>query len=157
MVCHVTAREPTRYAVDGVLHESDDDGARLVATDGRRLVMVTLAPLERKFQGQAILPSRLASLITKLIDRKCEDHVYVCIKQHTDKDGEKQPSDLFVAGRDWLLASQEHDGRFPQYRDVVPQSASRFVMDRGELLDTLDEVAIATNEEARRPQRPGRA
>ena len=144
-----TAREPTRYAIDGVLIESDDEGARLVATDGRRLATVALSPLEQEFSGQAILPSRLASLITKLIDRKSEDHIRLSIHQHPEEDGQKQPSDVYVAGRDWLLTSQELEGHFSVWRDVVPESHSRFLVDRQALLDTLDEVAVATNEEAR--------
>ena len=144
-----TAREPTRYAINGVLIEADDSGARLVATDGRRLAIVTLAPLEQEFSGQAILPSRFATLITKLIDRRSDDHVRVSIQPNTDENGKKQPSDVYVAGRDWLLTSKELEGSFPLYRDVVPSSGSRFVIDRQALLATLDEVAVATNEEAR--------
>ncbi len=144
-----TARESTRYAINGVLIESDDQGARLVATDGRRLAIVTLAPLEQEFSGEAILPARFATLITKLIDRKCEDHIRLSIHQHPEEDGQKQPSDVYVAGRDWLLTSQELEGHFSVWRDVVPESHSRFLVDRQALLDTLDEVAVATNEEAR--------
>jgi DNA polymerase-3 subunit beta len=144
-----TAREPTRYAINGVLVESDDQGARLVATDGRRLAIVTLASLEQEFSGQAILPSRFATLITKLIDRKSEDHIRLSIHQHPEEDGQKQPSDVYVAGRDWLLTSQELEGHFSVWRDVVPESHSRFLVDRQAFLDTLDEVAVATNEEAR--------
>ena len=144
-----TAREPTRYAIDGVLLEADDNGARMAGTDGRRLAIVTLTPLEQEFHGGVILPARYATLITKLIDRKAEDHVRVSIQPHPDEDGKMQPSDLFVAGPDWLLTSKEHEGIFPRYTDYVPCSASQFVIDRRAFLDTLDEVAIATNEEAR--------
>ena len=39
---HAVAKEPSRYAIDGILLEPNETGSRLVATDGRRLVMVEL-------------------------------------------------------------------------------------------------------------------
>jgi len=56
---------------------------------------------------------------------------------------------VFVTGRDWLLKSAELDGHFPVYRDVIPESQSKSVADREDLVETLTEVAMATNEEAR--------
>ncbi len=143
------AHEPTHYAIDGVLLDSDPDGVRLVSTDGRRMVIVDLAPLEREFTGQVILPARFASLITKLIDPKDDGHVRLAVLTRSDDKGNKLAAKLFAAGRDWLLTSLEREGHFPKYSDVVPQSASQFAIDRQALLDTLDEAAVATNEESR--------
>ncbi len=143
------AHEPTRYAINGVLLDSDPDGVRLVSTDGRRMVVVDLAPLEREFTGQVILPARFASLITKLLDPKADDYARLSVLTLTNDKGNKLPAKLFAAGRDWLLTSLEREGHFPKYTDVVPVSASQFAIDRQALLDTLDEVAVATNEESR--------
>ena len=144
-----TAREMTRYAIGAVLLEADGRGARLVATDGRRMAIVDLNPLEQEFTGQVLLPKKLASLVTKLINRKDNDYIRVAVEPKVDDKGNKLPAKLFVAGRDWLLTSEQHEGNFPVYRDVVPVSASQFVVDRLALLDTLEEVAIATDEEPR--------
>ncbi|KKL59528.1 hypothetical protein LCGC14_2214420, partial [marine sediment metagenome] len=65
---HAVAREPSRYAINGVLLESDADGVRLVATDGQRLVITELRPYETGFQGRVILPSRVARLIKRFVN-----------------------------------------------------------------------------------------
>ncbi|MCH7814482.1 MAG: hypothetical protein IID40_10735, partial [Planctomycetes bacterium] len=82
------ARETSRYAINGLLLESDDDGLRLVATDGRRLVTVELEPMDREFRGQVILTARQANLVSKFIDRKSHDYVRVFVKEQPDKDGD---------------------------------------------------------------------
>ena len=48
-----------------------------------------------------------------------------------------------------MLSTYECDGRFPIYRDIVPRSHSKFALDRTQLLETLTEVALTTNEESR--------
>jgi DNA polymerase-3 subunit beta len=143
------ANEPTRYAIQGVLLESDDDGVRLAATDGRRLVVVELEHADQEFKGQAILPARLVALVPKFIDRKSRDYVRVFVKEHPADDGNPQSSDLFVAGRDWLVQATEVDGRFPRHPDVVPATASKFVVDREAFIETLTEVSTSTSVEAK--------
>lgn len=144
-----TAKDPSRYALDSVLLEADDKGSRLAATDGRRLVIRDFEQVETVFQGEVLLPGRLAGLAVKLIDAKRDDPVVVFVKQYPDKKDEPQLADLFVAGPDWRLHSKSAEGRFPRYRDVIPKSGSKFVVDRRELLETLDAVALATREDSR--------
>ena len=138
------AAEPTRYAINGVLLESDDDGLRLVATDGRRLVTVELEPADREFRGQVLLSARQAALVSRFVDRKCQDSVRVFVNERPDKDGEHQPSEICIVGRDWLLKASEQEGHFPVYRDVVPESQSKFVVDREAFIEALAEVSLAT-------------
>ena len=142
------AREPSRYAIDGVLLESDDKGTRLAATDGRRLVVVGLQAVESEFSGRAILPGRLVRLVEKLTDKHTDYLVLSVARQKTDK-GEEVPGHLFAAGPDWLLSAYEPEGHFPLYRDVMPRSHSKFVVPRAPLVEVLAEVALATSEDSR--------
>ena len=142
------AREASRYAINGLLLESDDDGLRLVATDGRRLVTVELEHADREFNGQVILTARQALLVSKFIDRKSHDCVRVSVKEHPEKDGERQPSEICVVGGHWLLRATELDGQFPKYGDVVPESQSQFVVGRKAFSETLCEVSLATSDDA---------
>ena len=142
------AREPSRYAIDGVLLESDDKGTRLAATDGRRLVVVGLHTVESEFSGRAILPGRLVRLVEKLTDKHTDYLVLSVARQKTDK-GEEVPGHLFAAGPDWLLSMYESEGHFPLYRDVMPRSHSKFAIGRDNLVELLAEVALATSEDSR--------
>ena len=142
------AKEASRYAIDGVLLESDTKGTRLVATDGRRLVVVGLHVAEGEFTGRAILPGRFVRLIEKLTD-KHTDYLVLAVARHTTEKGEEVPGHLFAAGPDWLLSTYEPEGHFPLYQDVVPQSQSKFAINRDALVELLAEVALATSDDSR--------
>jgi DNA polymerase III subunit beta len=137
------AREPSRYAIDGVLLESDDRGTHLVATDGRRLVVTELRACQSEFAGAVVLPSRLLRLADRLTARDT-DHLVVAVDRPADAESDALPARVFIAGPDWLISTFACEGSFPVWRDVVPASASRFAVDRAVLLETLQEVAEAT-------------
>jgi DNA polymerase-3 subunit beta len=147
--CHIAqiavAKEPSRYAIDGVLLESDGHAIWLVATDGRRLVEIELEPCACQFTGQVILPGRLTALITRLADPKRDPELAVYVQPQPDSEGTSQPARLFVAGCDWLVSTIAVDGMFPKYQDYIPKTGKRFIVDRQRLLATLDEVALATD------------
>ena len=142
------AKETSRYAIDGVLLESDKKGTRLVATDGRRLVVVGLHVAESEFTGRAILPGRFVRLIEKLTEKHTDYLVLSIARQKTEK-GEEVPGHLFAAGPDWLLSTYEPEGRFPLYEDVMPRSHSRFAVPREALIESLSEVALATSDDSK--------
>src|SRR5260221_13657984 len=58
---------PGPYRIDGVLLESDQDGLRIVATDGRRLEIAELSNRSGQLPGQVLLPRRLVKLPPKLV------------------------------------------------------------------------------------------
>jgi DNA polymerase-3 subunit beta len=141
------AHEPSRYAIDGILLESDARGTRLVATDGRRLVIVELGHAG-ELNGKAILPQRFCRLIEKFTD-KHTDFLVLAVQRDQAEKGTAPPACVYAAGPDWLLSTFECDGHFPIYRDVVPRSHSKFAVDRTALVETLGEVSLAANEDSR--------
>ncbi len=153
------ARETTRYAINGMLLESDHDDVRLVATDGRRMAVVDLLNRTDAYRGQVILPVRAVQLLIKLIGKNDDACITVAVDTpETKKDAKNGSSSAVddmasqrtcIAGDDWAMSFQSIEGRFPHYRDVMPKSGSRFAADRRELLDTLEAVATATNLESR--------
>ena len=142
------AHETSRYAIDGVLLESDKQGTRLVATDGRRLVVVGLHSVESEFAGRVILPGRLARLVEKLTE-KDTDYLLFSIARGRAENGAEIPSHLFAAGPDWLLSTYEPEGQFPRYEDVMPRSHARFAVAREALVESLSEVALATSDDSK--------
>lgn len=141
------AWETTRYAINGMLLDVTGDHSRLVATDGRRLVMADLQATGQ-YTGQVMLHSRYCKLIEKLT-AKGESFVTLAVQRRQNDQGGSLSARLYAAGPDWLLATTEVEGNFPRYTDVVPASASRFQVDRNALLETLNQVAVATDLEHR--------
>jgi DNA polymerase-3 subunit beta len=144
-VLAAVARDPSRYAIDGALLEADDAGVRFVATDGRRMVIVELEQFETGFRGSVILTRQLITLTRRLADAKHDDIIALHIASQSDKGDEAQPARIAVTGSEWTLSGMAHEGSFPHYRDVLPKSGKRFVVDRDLLLATLEEVALATD------------
>jgi DNA polymerase III sliding clamp (beta) subunit (PCNA family) len=95
------AKESTRYAINGVLLEVNK-GARLVATDGRRLVSrELLPPLETDAEFSVILTSRFCKMLTRLTDTRNEEEVlWLWVKANANEKGEKTPSDVWAVGPD---------------------------------------------------------
>ncbi len=142
------ARETSRYAINGVQLESDDDGVRLAATDGRRLVIAGLQCETTTYRGQVIIPVRFAHLVQRW-SSKLDAPLAITITTSSTDEGTRLPAEVTIAGPDWLLHTRELDGHFPRYREFVPSSGSRFAVDRQSLIETLKQVTLATSSESR--------
>jgi len=140
-----TATDPTRYAINDVLLEHNEKGTRLVATDGRRLVVAKLECVEGDFFGKVKLSQRLAKLICRWVASGAEETLSIAVKSHASTGRESEPSDVCVLGPGWQLFCKEPEGTFPHYQPVIPASSSKFSCDKRQFMDTLDEVALATN------------
>ena len=144
------ATDTTRYAMNGLLFESDSQCARIVGTDARRLAQCELSQGKIAWQGKVILSARFAKLVERLADRA--DSLSWSISEKADSKGAALPAQIKVAGEDWTLTTNSMEGSFPNYRDVFPASGSRFAIDRKPLIDALKQVALATNRDARAVQ-----
>jgi hypothetical protein len=118
-----TAKENTRYALNGVLWEVEGNNLTLVATDGRRLSLVRGkckdGPEAKK---TAIVPSKAMLLIERCL---------------TDAGEAKGPVRVVISEKDILLESSSADGgkrivysrlvdgHFPKYDDVIPKDLEK--------------------------------
>jgi DNA polymerase-3 subunit beta len=142
-----TARENSRYAINGVLLRREGKKLELVATDGRRLALCRQNIADKDGGNiSCIIPSKALSLLLKLIDDP-EAPVQVAITENQvlfklgdGKDGGKQA----------VLASNLVEGTFPPYEDVIPKDQDKkVVFDRDVLRSAVVRAALLTNEESR--------
>lgn len=143
-----TARETSRYAINGVLFKRDGKRLELVATDGRRLALAraNLSGTEKDAKAvQCIVPSKALNMLQKLI----QDHdeaVQIAITENQ----------IFFSfgtagspGRA-LLVSNLVEGTFPPYEDVIPKDQDKKVtFDRDVVTSAVKRAALLTNEESR--------
>lgn len=145
-----TARENTRYAINGVLFKRDGKKIEMVATDGRRLALCRgTLPGGDKAAGAiaCIVPTKVLAMLQKLLVDG-DENVTVAV---TDAQV------LFALGGDAngsgaraVLASSLVEGSFPPYEDVIPKEFDKKVVaDRDVLSSAVRRAALLTNEESR--------
>jgi hypothetical protein len=127
----------------GILTELEGDELRMVATDGRRLVLAT-APVEEHASGikRAIVPTKGMQLFCKVIDDPTE-----VVRIHF---GENQFG-LKTAKAE--VYARLIDGEFPRYSAVIPASTQNTVeADAHALHQKLKLVANVTSADTRAVQ-----
>jgi DNA polymerase-3 subunit beta len=143
-----TARETSRYAINGVLFTAHKKKIEMVATDGRRLALARGAaeigtPDDQKLS--CIIPTKTLSLATKLID-DAEDDLRIAVTQNQVMfafgDTDQPPRAT--------LASTIVEGAFPPYEDVIPKDQDKkAVFDVATLRSGVRRAALLTTEESR--------
>lgn len=101
------SKEEMRPAMMGTLFEFNEDGLRLVTTDGHRLVNLLKKNIKANFNQQYVIPERAVSVLMKVLDEKeVKIHLtktYVSFKL----------SDIELITR--LIAQ-----KYPDYSSVIP-------------------------------------
>jgi DNA polymerase-3 subunit beta len=144
-----TARENSRYAINGVLLRRDGKRMEMVATDGRRLALCRQGIQGGEKDAPAIsciVPTKALSLLQKLIDEP-EGQVEIAITDNqilfrvgSEEDG----------GARATLTSNLVEGTFPPYEEVIPKDQDKkVVFDRDVLSSAVRRAALLTNEESR--------
>jgi DNA polymerase-3 subunit beta len=143
-----TARESSRYAINGVLLKRDGKRLEMVATDGRRLALAraNLTATDKDAKGMScIVPSKALNMLLRLISSH-DEPVQIAV---TDAQILFSFGTAASPGRA-VLVSNLVDGSFPPYEDVIPKDQDKKVtFDRDVLASAVKRAALLTNEESR--------
>lgn len=131
------ANQDVRFYLNGMLFDLAPDCLRLVATDGHRLSTCALEGQFGDFAAtQAIIPRKAITEMAKLLVDQDEEIQLSLAKNY-----------LTVQFLDTVFTCKLIDGRYPDYRRVIPQSNDVFVQTDRELLRSiLQRAAILSNE-----------
>jgi len=146
-----TARETSRYAINGVLLKRDGKKLEMVATDGRRLALCRAslkAPGEGSGVTSAIIPTRALGQFGK-IAHDPEGNVKVAITDNKAffafEDGEGKDKSPRAVVSTTLV-----EGAFPPYEDVIPKDQDKKITSaREDLVRAVRQAEVLTNEESR--------
>jgi DNA polymerase III subunit beta len=132
--------DETRYFMNGVYMEKNEEGLVLVATDGRRL-----SYSKKMFDGKIpdfkaiIVPPKVLGLVLK----HAPDEGLLSIAV-TEKS-------IFFRFGSYKISSVLIEGQFPNYKKVIPESQKNSIqLKRSDLLDALKRVAIFVEQKSRR-------
>ncbi|WP_413285499.1 DNA polymerase III subunit beta [Vibrio sp. MA40-2] len=133
------ANQDVRYYLNGMLFEIDSSTLRSVATDGHRMA-VSQTALGADFNSQqVIVPRKGVQELVRLLDAP-ENEVTLQIGK----------SNIRAEVNNFIFTSKLVDGRFPDYRRVMPQSTTK-TLEAGcdELRQAFSRAAILSNEKFR--------
>ena len=133
------ANQDVRYYLNGMLFEIDGTTLRSVATDGHRMA-VSQVQLGADFaQQQIIVPRKGVLELVKLLDAP-EQPVTLQIGS----------SNVRAEVNNFVFTSKLVDGRFPDYRRVMPQTTTKTLeAECDELRQAFSRAAILSNEKFR--------
>lgn len=134
------ANQDVRYYLNGLLFETDNAQVRAVATDGHRLALSTLElPGVTAQQKQIIIPRKGVMEIMRLLAND-DQQVQLSLGQNH----------IRLTDSNFVFSSKLIDGRFPDYRRVLPRNSTKLVTaHRSILKDACTRASILSNEKYR--------
>ncbi len=142
-----TARENSRYAINGVLLKRSGKKIEMVATDGRRLALARGNAEASASSGESscIIPTKALTLVAKLVENQ-DAKVRVAITSNQALFAFDDEQD----GAGTVLATNLVEGTFPPYEDVIPKDQDKKAkFDVHVLSSAVRRAALLTNEESR--------
>ncbi len=137
-----TAKESTRYALNGVLWEIKGKKLVLVATDGRRLVRTKLSVIKADKsleKAKMIVPAKTMTLMDKI---GSSDNEVVKIKLMDNQ--------ILISCGDVVISSNLVDGNFPKYEDIIPSGYDKkLTLKTDNMLSAVKRASLLTSEESR--------
>jgi DNA polymerase-3 subunit beta len=139
-VIFATAKESTRFMLNGILFAMKSQKLTLVATDGKRLALMR-KNLEQDFKEEQkiILPSKGLNHLEKIMATQegpleiTFDHNHILFR--TTK---------------CVLFYKLLEGRFPRYEDVIPKNCTKTLnCSREVLLSKIRQASLLTNEKSK--------
>lgn len=131
------AQQDVRYYLNGMSLETENTTIRTVATDGHRLALCrmeyTNSPLQNR---QVIIPRKGVLEISRLIEDS-EHKVKVQVGSNH----------IRIFSSDFIFTSKLVDGRFPDYRRVLPKDGDKEIESSKDVLkQAFSRAAILSNE-----------
>ncbi len=138
-----TAKESTRYALNGVLWEIKGKKLSLVATDGRRLarsqVRLAAAPAKNFEASKIIVPAKTLALLEKITGDEKETFKIKFVDNQA----------IFACGNT-VISSNLVEGTFPKYEDIIPTDYDKKIsLPTEAALSAVRRAALLTSEESR--------
>lgn len=137
--CMITAANDTlRPQLNTICFDIHSQEVSLVSSNGNQLALTKLAMPELNAEGSYLLGTRPASLLKGML-AKAEGNVHFSIGQRT----------AIVHTEEYSLTSRLVEGRFPNYRSVIPQDNPNIVtVNRLALVSALRRVLVFANAQA---------
>jgi len=132
---YATADDEMRPNMNGIFFDIDTESTTLVASDSHKLICYTTTDVQAVQPSSFILHKKPAAVLRSLLDRGEGD-----VQARFDG-----ANVVFTYGST-LMVCRLIVGKYPKYRDVIPQNNSNVLrIDRVQLLNTVRRVSACAN------------
>lgn len=132
---YATADDEIRPAMNGIFFDIDMESTTLVASDSHKLICYTTKDVKTSEKASFILHKRPSNVLRSIIGKDVES-VDIRFDSSTV---------VFTFG-ETMMVCRLVVGKYPRYRDVIPQKNSNVLkIDRVLLLNTVRRVAVCSN------------
>ncbi len=147
-VSYAQSTDETRYILNGVYFNFKDDKLTLVATDGRRLALVSRElPVPAANAGSIILPAKTVAELLRMLGKG--DKLKISFNERrasfqiaTDKDTGGLVDSIY-------LYSKVVEGNYPNYQQVIPKEThQRIKLERELFKQCVHRAALVCSEKA---------
>jgi len=139
-VVFATDNESSRFALGAVLVEVNGETVSFVATDGRRLSLVECEHDLAVDDSQTLVPSRVMAILSRLATAQEDGSVQL----------EATATELIAEIGTATVTARLIDGRFPRWRDVLPDlGVEPTTVLADQLLAAVKAAAIVTTESSK--------
>ncbi|MBP6507940.1 MAG: DNA polymerase III subunit beta [Opitutaceae bacterium] len=147
-VAYAQSSDETRYILNGVYFNFKDEKLSLVATDGRRLALVSKElEVPAGSAGAIILPAKTVGELLRLLDKGEKLKINfndrrAAFQIATDKDGSGLIDSVY-------LYSKVVEGNYPNYQQVIPKEThQRIKLERELFLQCVHRAALVCSEKS---------
>lgn len=134
------SQEDNRYIYNGIYFKADGKRLTLVGTDGRRLAAVTRSlpnpiDLGANDNGDIVVHAKAIRELQKIIEG--DEEIEIGVEQR----------DIFFRIGQAELSSRLLEGKFPDYKKVIPETAEfNFEISRDIFIDAIRQVMVMTEQ-----------
>lgn len=132
---YATADDEIRPTMNGIFFDIDTDSTTLVASDAHKLICYTTKDVKSEQKASFILHKKTAAILRAIIGKDVEDVTVAFDAKNASFSFDKT-----------LVICRQIVGRYPKYRDVIPQNnANTLKIDRALFLNTVRRIAVCSN------------
>jgi len=147
-VSYAQSSDENRYILNGVYFNFSEDKMTMVATDGRRLALMSRdQEVSEENAGSLILPAKTVLELERLVGKGNQLKIAFNDRQVAFEIEVGEESSGFGFTDNLYLVSKVVEGNYPNYRQVIPKETEhRIKIERELMLDCVRRAALVTSD-----------
>ncbi len=135
--------DENKYSLTGVFIEQVDDRLNMVGTDGKRLSLITRTLEELNISGEKLHVPPDGAIVPRIVFSELLKYSF----EHDTLNIGFSASQVFFRYDNIRLTSNLIEGKYPEYKKIIPVERERFFMtEREPLLSAVRRVAVLVDE-----------